>query len=142
MDITIRFMRRKHVSQHSKGARPISLLPLCSRLSIHPSLTRNVYWVDTVGWEDIHGDDVEIFQSMLKTLNRHDLLSVKAVLWNIHPGSIRQTTTLHRQARFINAFAAGHNAKSNDIWDRVIIVGKKRTVDRRMLFFKTAFSGF
>ena len=62
------------------------------------------------------GDDIEIFQSILQFLNRHNLTKLKAVLWTVHPGTIRQDATLNKQAKLINQFA------DRDIWNNVIII--------------------
>ena len=75
-------------------------------------------WVDTEGMDDINKDDTEIFQDILQFLNRHNLTSVKAILWTVHPGTIRKDATLCKQAKFINAFA------ENKIWNNVIIICK------------------
>lgn len=94
----------------------------------HKAVTRNcdVYyddqnygWVDTVGWDDEVQDDTETFQGILRFLNRHNLTRVKAILWTVHPGTIRQDATLNKQAKLINLFA------DKDIWDNVIILCKQ-----------------
>ena len=68
--------------------------------------------------DDTNKDDTEIFQDILQFLNRHNLTSVKAILWTVHPGTIRKDATLCKQAKFINAFA------ENKIWNNVIIICK------------------
>lgn len=73
-------------------------------------------WIDTEGWDDMDGDDIEIFQSILQFLNRHNLTKLKAVLWTVHPGTIRQDATLNKQAKLINEFA------DREIWNNVIII--------------------
>ncbi len=78
----------------------------------------NLAWIDTEGWDDSSSDDLETFQSILQFLNRHNLTRLKAVIWNVHPASIRQDATLDKQAKLINMFA------EKDIWDNVIIVCK------------------
>jgi len=75
-------------------------------------------WVDTEGMDDVTKDDTEIFQDILQFLNRHNLTSVKAILWTVHLGTIRKDATLCKQAKFINAFA------DKSIWNNVIIVCK------------------
>ena len=77
---------------------------------------QNHGWVDTVGWDDEIQDDTETFQGILRFLNRHNLTRVKAILWTVHPGTIRQDATLNKQAKLINLFA------DKDIWDNVIII--------------------
>ena len=73
-------------------------------------------WVDSVGWDDLDKDDNEIFKEMLQFLNRHKLLSVKAIIWTIRP-DIKMTNTLNKLAQFIDAFS------KRDIWNNVIIIG-------------------
>ena len=73
-------------------------------------------WVDSVGWDDLDRDDNEIFKEMLQFLNRHKLLSVKAIIWTVRP-DIKMTNTLNQLAQFIDAFS------KRDIWNNVIIIG-------------------
>ena len=58
-------------------------------------------WIDTEGWDDADSDDTETFQTILQFLNRHDLTRLKAILWTVHPGTIRQDATLNKGI-FIN----------------------------------------
>lgn len=81
-------------------------------------LRNDLVWIDTPGWDDMDGDDVDTFQSILQLVNRHNLTSVKAIIWTIHPASIRQDATIDKQARLINQFA------DKAIWNNVIIVCK------------------
>ncbi|XP_040569415.1 uncharacterized protein [Lepeophtheirus salmonis] len=80
---------------------------------------KSIYWVDTVGWDDLDGDDVETFQDILKFINRYNIRLVRAIVWNVHPGSIRQDATLHKQAHLINQFA------DKRIWNNVVIICKQ-----------------
>ena len=80
---------------------------------------QNHGWVDTVGWDDEQQDDTETFQTILRFLNRHNLTRLKAILWTVHPGTIRQDATLNKQAKLINLFA------EKDVWDNVIIICKQ-----------------
>ena len=75
--------------------------------------------MDTVGWDDEQQDDTETFQTILRFLNRHNLTRLKAILWTVHPGTIRQDATLNKQAKLINLFA------EKDVWDNVIIICKQ-----------------
>ena len=56
----------------------------------------------------------------MRYLHRKDLLSLKAIIWNVS-GAQRQTGTLTAQAEFIDSFAP------KKIWDHVIIICKKAT---------------
>ena len=85
---------------------------------LHFSDENGYGWVDTEGMDDETKDDTEIFQDILQFLNRHNLTSVKAILWTVHPSTIRKDATLCKQAKFINAFA------NKSIWNNVIIVCK------------------
>ena len=53
---------------------------------------------------------------MLQFLNRHNLTRLKAVIWTVHPGTIRQDATLNKQAKLIEMFA------EKEIWNNVIII--------------------
>ena len=73
-------------------------------------------WVDTIGWDDKSLDDECTFQSLLQYLDRNNLTRIKAILWTVHPGAIRQNATFYKQAKLIDSFA------EKKIWDNVIII--------------------
>lgn len=73
-------------------------------------------FVDTMGWEDADADDTDTFQAILHFLDRQGLTEIQAVLWTLHPGSIRVTGGLRRQAAFIDMFA------EREIWDNVVVI--------------------
>ncbi len=83
-----------------------------------PQSASGVRFVDTVGWEDADGDDVDTFQQMLVSLNRHGLTRLRAVVWTLHPGMIRKTEAISRMAAFIDQFAPDEGK----IWSNVIII--------------------
>eukprot|EP00090_Calanus_glacialis_P001173 TRINITY_DN10814_c0_g1_i2.p1 TRINITY_DN10814_c0_g1~~TRINITY_DN10814_c0_g1_i2.p1 ORF type:complete len:420 (-),score=100.19 TRINITY_DN10814_c0_g1_i2:746-2005(-) len=80
--------------------------------------TENPVWVDTVGWEDRHSDDIDTFQETLRFLSNKSLTRVSAIVWCVQP-NIRQDATMQRQAQFIDQFA------HKTIWDNVIIICKQ-----------------
>ena len=88
-------------------------LPSADRL---PGLD-SLHFIDTVGWEDADADDLDTFQSMLRALNRYNLTKLRAVIWTLHPGSIRKTEGVARMAKFIDQFD-----ESGRIWDNVILI--------------------
>ena len=90
-------------------------LPSADRL---PDLD-SLHFIDTVGWEDADADDLDTFQSMLRALNRYNLTRLRAVIWTLHPGSIRKTEGVARMAKFIDQFD-----ESGRIWDNVILICK------------------
>ena len=49
----------------------------------------NLTWIDTMGFDDPDIDDNETFQDMLRYLHRQNLTKVKAIIWTVHPGTIR-----------------------------------------------------
>ena len=75
-------------------------------------------WIDTMGLEDPDANDEATFQNMLRFLYRHDLTRLKAIIWTVHPGTIRQDATLNKQAKLIDMFM------EKDIWNNVIIICK------------------
>ena len=90
-------------------------LPSADRL---PGLD-SLHFIDTVGWEDADADDLDTFQSMLRALNRYNLTRLRAVIWTLHPGSIRKTEGVARMAKFIDQFD-----DRGRIWDNVILICK------------------
>lgn len=79
---------------------------------------RNIFVVDTVGWEDADSDDDDSFKEILRFVNANNIVNIKAVIWTVNR-SIRQDALLNRQAALINKFY------EKDIWNRVIIVCKQ-----------------
>ena len=79
-------------------------------------------WIDTMGLEDPDANDETTFQNMLRFLYRHDLTRIKAIIWTVHPGTIRQDATLNKQAKLIDMFM------EKDIWNNVIIICKLRHI--------------
>ena len=75
--------------------------------------------MDTLGCDDSAGvEDSVIFREVLTFINDNEQNKLRAIIWTILP-SERATSTLRRQAAFINEFARGQ------IWDRVVIVCKQ-----------------
>ena len=76
-------------------------------------------WLDTRGWDDSEGvEDSVSFRDVLAFINDNGLNKVSALIWTILP-SERATSTLRRQAAFIDQFASGL------IWENVVIVCKQ-----------------
>lgn len=79
----------------------------------------NPVWIDTVGYDDSSQvDDAESFKEVLKFIQEHRLLKIKAIIWTILPQE-RKDARLQRQAEFINRF------REEAIWDNVIIIAKQ-----------------
>ena len=62
--------------------------------------------------------DDSTFKDILQFICDHQLLRVKAIIWNILP-NCRRDALLTKQARLINLF------KPKDIWHNVLIVCKQ-----------------
>jgi len=76
-------------------------------------------WLDTRGWDDSEGvEDSASFKNVLAFLNDRNQEKLRAIVWTVMP-SERATSTLKRQASFIEQFAPGQ------IWDRVVIACKQ-----------------
>ena len=84
-----------------------------------PADMDSLRFIDTVGWEDADADDLDTFQSMLRALNRYNLTKLRAVIWTLHPGTIRKTEGVARMARLIEQFD-----ERGRIWDNVILICK------------------
>ena len=90
--------------------------------SIFPE-TRNLFFVDTVGWEDPDGvDDDETFKDILRFIDNNNIANLKAVIWTVNP-NVRQDAQLNRQAALIDKFGSG--GEGGSVWDRVIIACKQ-----------------
>jgi len=92
--------------------------PVTTHCDSYPTY-ENLTWIDTMGFDDPDIDDNETFQDMLRYLHRQNLTKVKAIIWTVHPGTIRQDATLNKQAKLIDMFA------EKDIWNNVIIICKQ-----------------
>ena len=79
---------------------------------------KNVFLVDTVGWDDADCDDDDTFKDILRFIESNSIVNVKAVIWSIIP-SPRLTHELTIQAKLINKLI------EKRIWGRVIIVCKQ-----------------
>ena len=78
----------------------------------------NVFFVDTVGWDDADYDDEDTFKEILRYIESNSIFNVKAVMWSITP-SPRVTNQLTNQAKLIDKLL------EKKIWGRVIIVCKQ-----------------
>ena len=89
------------------------------RCELAPNEDGGPSWLDTRGWDDSEGvEDSVSFREVLAFINDNEQNKVRAIIWTILP-SERATSTLRRQAAFIDEFATGQ------IWDRVVIVCKQ-----------------
>jgi GTP-binding protein EngB required for normal cell division len=79
---------------------------------------KNVFLVDTVGWDDADCDDDDTFKDILRFIESNSIVNVKAVIWSVIP-SPRLTNELTIQAKLINKLI------DKRIWGRVIIVCKQ-----------------
>ena len=79
---------------------------------------RNLFFVDTVGWEDANVDDEDTFKDILKFIDANNIINIRAVIWTVSP-NVRQDALLNRQAALINKFG------DKEIWNRVIISCKQ-----------------
>lgn len=75
-------------------------------------------WIDTVGWDDVHFDDEDTFQDILRFIDNNYLQQLLAVVWTVHP-NVRQAGMLTKQAKLIDMFAPGR------VWNNVIIICKQ-----------------
>lgn len=93
---------------------------------------KNVYFIDTVGWDDADADDEDTFRYILGFLDANNVLRIKAVIWFVLP-NIRRDALLVKQAALINRLAPLSDAKNagtgknyaGSIWGRTIIACKQ-----------------
>ena len=78
----------------------------------------NVFFVDTVGWDDAECDDDDTFKDILRYIEANNIINIKAVIWSVTP-STRVTRQLTNQAKLIDKLL------EKKIWGRVIIVCKQ-----------------
>ena len=62
---------------------------------------KNVFFVDTVGWDDADCDDDDTFKDILRYIESNNIVNIKAVIWSVIP-SPRITSQLTNQAKLIN----------------------------------------
>jgi len=83
-------------------------------------IPQQLFFVDTVGWDDAELEDEDSFKEILRFINDHNICNIKAVIWTVSP-NIRQDKLLNSQAALINQFG------DKRIWKRVIITCKQST---------------